>query len=50
LTRAKEIDVEASREGMAAFQKLGGRGVPLILVGDQKMEGFNSQRLEQMLL
>jgi glutaredoxin len=46
----QEVDVEASRDGMAAFQKLGGRGVPLILVGDKKMEGFNSQQLDQMLL
>jgi glutaredoxin/Tfp pilus assembly protein PilN len=46
----QEIDVESSRDGMAAFQKLGGRGVPLIMVGDKRMEGFNSQQLEQMLL
>ncbi len=46
----QEIDVEASHDGMAAFQKLGGHGVPLILVGEKKMEGFNSQELERMLL
>jgi glutaredoxin len=45
----QEIDVESSRDGMQAFQKLGGRGVPLIIVGDKKMEGFNSQELERML-
>ena len=46
----REIDVEASRDGMEAFQKLGGHGVPLITVGEKKMEGFNSQELEKMLL
>jgi len=46
----QEIDVETSREGMEAFQKLGGRGVPLIMVGNKRMEGFNSQELERMLL
>lgn len=46
----QEIDVESSRDGMAAFQKLGGRGVPLIIVGDKKMEGFNSQELDRLLL
>ena len=46
----QEINVETSREGMAEYQKLGGRGVPLITVGDKKMTGFNSQELEKMLL
>lgn len=46
----QEIDVEASRDGMEAFQRLGGHGVPLIMVGDKKMEGFNSQELDRLLL
>ena len=45
----QEIDVETSREGAEAFQKLGGRGVPLILVGDKKMEGFSAQALDALL-
>jgi len=45
----EEIDVEASREGAEAFRKLGGRGVPLILVGDKKMEGFSPQALDTLL-
>jgi glutaredoxin len=46
----QEIDVETSREGQEAFQRLGGTGVPLIVVGEKKMTGFNSQELERMLL
>ncbi len=45
----QEIDVETSADGRAAFQKLGGRGVPLIMVGDKRMEGFDSQALDAML-
>ena len=45
----EEIDVETSRDGALAFQKLGGRGVPLILVGDKRMEGFNPQALAAAL-
>jgi glutaredoxin len=45
----QEIDVETSRDGNQAFQKLGGHGVPLILVGDKKMEGFSPQALDAML-
>jgi glutaredoxin len=45
----QEIDVETSRDGLAAFQKLGGHGVPLILVGDKRMEGFSPQALDAAL-
>lgn len=45
----EERDVNRSPEARAEFQRLGGRGVPLILVGDQKMEGFSAARLDQML-
>jgi glutaredoxin len=45
----REIDVSASPDGAQEFQRLGGRGVPLILVGDQRMEGFSAQRLDELL-
>lgn len=45
----EEIDVEASRSGYEAFQKLGGHGVPLILVGDKRMDGFSAAALDAML-
>lgn len=45
----QEIDVQSSRDGMEAFRKLGGNGVPLIMVGEKRMEGFNSQEFEKML-
>jgi len=45
----EEIDVETSRDGAAAFQKLGGHGVPLIFVGEKRIDGFNQQALEAAL-
>ena len=45
----EERDVNGSPATMQEFQRLGGRGVPLILVGDEKMEGFSAQRLDQLL-
>ena len=45
----EEHDVNRSPEARAEFQRLGGRGVPLIIVGSERMEGFSPQRLEQML-
>jgi glutaredoxin-like YruB-family protein len=45
----EEIDVEASQTSFQEFKKLGGNGVPLILVGDKKMEGFSPQALDALL-
>jgi glutaredoxin len=47
--RYEEIDVESSQTGLQEFKKLGGNGVPLILVGDKKMEGFSPQALDALL-
>jgi glutaredoxin len=47
--RYREVDVEADAGGKQAFAKLGGRGVPVILVGESRMDGFDQARLEAML-
>jgi glutaredoxin len=47
--RYEERDVETSSSAREEFDRLGGRGVPLILVGKEKMEGFSEQRLNQLL-
>lgn len=44
-----EIDVETSRSGYEEFKKLGGQSVPLIMVGDKRLEGFNPTALDAML-
>lgn len=44
-----EIDVEASDSGRREFASLGGRGVPMILVGAQRMDGYDAGRLDAML-
>jgi glutaredoxin len=47
--RYREIDIERSIIGKEAYRKLGGNGVPLIMVGDTKVEGFNPSRLDRLL-
>jgi hypothetical protein len=42
-------DMEQSPAAMEEFRKLGSRGLPLILVGAKKVEGFGSQALDAML-
>ncbi|MBI3897597.1 MAG: glutaredoxin family protein [Gammaproteobacteria bacterium] len=44
-----EHDVEKSEVGMAEYRRLNGTGVPIILVGKQRMNGFSADALEQML-
>lgn len=44
-----EYDVETSKKGQRDYKKLKGRGVPIILVGDQRMNGFSEGRMVNML-
>jgi len=45
----EELDVEKSAQGKQEYRALKGRGVPIILVGDQRMNGYDQGRLETML-
>lgn len=44
-----EYDVETSNIGRQEFKLLAGRGVPIILVGKQRMDGFSESKLDEML-
>ena len=44
-----EYDVETSDIGRQEYKRLGGKGVHIILVGKQRMDGFSSSRLDEML-
>jgi glutaredoxin len=44
-----EVDVEGSDGARREFARLGGRGVPVILVGNQRMDGFSADQLDAML-
>ena len=46
----KEYDIEKNTNAQRKFEKLGGQGVPLIVVGKQSMSGFSASRLEEMLV
>ncbi len=45
----RELDVERSRRALTEFQRLGGRSVPLVQIGDAVVRGFDRRRLEQLL-
>jgi len=44
-----EQDVERNRRALKEFQRLGARGVPVILVGQQRLDGFDPGRLRRVL-
>ena len=47
--RYTEYDIEKSSEALARHRKLGGNGVPLIVVGDEVINGYNEGALRQLL-
>jgi glutaredoxin len=49
-TAYTEHDIEKSADAHAEFKRLGGRGVPLILVGEEKMAGFSELAFESLLV
>jgi len=44
-----EIDIEKDTTGRADYRRLGGRGVPFIIVGEQAIRGFDERRLSAAL-
>jgi glutaredoxin len=44
-----EYDVERDQEASRAHRNLGGRGVPLITVGDEVISGFSEEQLSELL-
>ena len=43
-----EYDIEQSSSARNEFNRYGGRGIPLILVGNTKMHGFSENRFEAL--
>ena len=43
----REYDVEKTEKGQRDYKKLNGRGIPIILVGDKRMNGFSAGRFKK---
>lgn len=43
-----EHDIEKSEKAALEYKKLNGRGVPIILIGDQRMNGFNATAFDRI--
>ena len=44
-----DVDVNKSEKGKRDFAQLGGKGVPLILIGDRQLIGFNQPVIDAAL-
>ena len=44
----RELDVERDEEARAQFQQFNARGVPLILVGDQQLNGWSESQFKRL--
>lgn len=47
--RYTEYDIESSDSARAEHARLGGRGIPLIVVGEEVLRGYNPQALNELL-
>lgn len=43
-----DYDIEKTEKGRRDYNRLDGRGVPIILVGKQRMNGFSAARFEKL--
>jgi glutaredoxin len=44
-----EFNVEKSRRAFIELQRLGSRGVPVLLIGKARIDGFQPQKVDQEL-
>ncbi len=45
----KEYDIEKSKEGRRQYDSLNGKGVPVLIVNDQVIHGYNLKAIEEAL-
>ncbi len=46
--RFQEFDIERNQRAFREFQRLGTRGVPVLLVDKQQINGFDPKRLQKL--
>lgn len=46
--RFQELDVQTNPRAQKAFARLGARGVPVTMIGDVRVDGFDPRRLDTL--
>ena len=47
--RFQELNIQQNIRAQRTLAKMGARAVPVIMVGDARVDGFDKQRLERLL-
>jgi glutaredoxin-like YruB-family protein len=47
--RFQELDVQQNTRAQKLFARLGARGVPVIMIGDTRIDGFDRERIDATL-
>lgn len=47
--RFQEFDVERNQRAQKTFARLGGRAVPVLMIGEQRVDGFDPKKLARLL-
>jgi len=47
--RFQEFDIERNARALKEFQKLGARGVPVVLINGERVDGFDPKRMQRLL-
>lgn len=45
----REYDIEKSADGQAQYERLGGNGVPVVIIADQVIHGYDEQAMREAL-
>ena len=45
----QELDVSINLRAQKALARLGAKGVPVIMIGDDRVDGFDRKRLDRLL-
>lgn len=46
----REANVSRDRQARSELERLGARGVPVVLVGGRRLDGFDPRRLRRLLI
>jgi len=45
----QEFDIERNARAFKDFQRLGGRGVPVVVIDGERVDGFDPKRMQRLL-
>jgi len=47
--RFRDLDIERNARALKEYQRLGARGVPVLVINGQRVDGFDPKRIQRLL-